>query len=98
MMASSFGVLTATAASASTLDEALVKAAEQGDVERVRDLLRRGADPNYKNKDGITALLWAASACNHNFTVRLLLDEVRITMIETDWPDGAHARCAGPVD
>jgi hypothetical protein len=74
MMASSFGLLAATAASASTLGEALVKAAEQGDVEEVRKLLKRGADPNYKNKDGITALLWAASACNHAL-VKLLLDE-----------------------
>jgi ankyrin repeat protein len=73
MMASSSGLLAATSASASKLGEALVNAAEQGDIGRVREFLKLGADPNYKNKDGITALLWAASACNHAL-VRLLLD------------------------
>jgi len=74
MMPSSSGLLAATSASGSKLGEALVNAAEQGDIGRVREFLKLGADPNYKTKDGITALLWAASACNHEL-VRLLLDE-----------------------
>ena len=55
------------------IDEELLSAAEQGDIPRVRDLLKRGADPNYKGKDGATPLLWAAAAGNHEL-VRLLLD------------------------
>ena len=74
MMASSYGLLAATLASASKLGEALVNAAEQGDLGRVRELLKLGADPNYKTKDGIAALLWAASACNHELA-RLLLEQ-----------------------
>jgi ankyrin repeat protein len=35
-------------------------AAEQNDVEAVRALLRRGADPNAPQSDGLTALHWAA--------------------------------------
>src|SRR4051794_31268196 len=73
MIASSSGLLAATSPSASKLGEALVNAAQHGDVGKVRDLLKLGADPNFKTNDGITALLWAASACNHEL-VRILLD------------------------
>jgi ankyrin repeat protein len=74
MMASSSGPLAAESASTSKPGEDLVNAAEQGDIGRVRDLLKQGADPDYKNKYGVTALLWAASACNYEL-VRLLLEE-----------------------
>jgi len=55
------------------LDEELLKAAEKGDVDRVRELLRRGANPNTRGKDGITPLHLAA---HHGYVgiARLLLE------------------------
>ena len=50
-----------------------VAAAEVGDVRKVRDLLRRGADINKPDGDGWTALI-AAAAEGHLEVVKMLLD------------------------
>jgi hypothetical protein len=42
-----------------SLEESLIKAAERGDVERVEDLLAKGADVNAKSGDGWSALMHA---------------------------------------
>lgn len=42
-------------------DAPVADAAERGDVEQVRDLLRRGADVNAAQGDGMSALHWAAT-------------------------------------
>jgi len=40
----------------------LIKAAEKGDVAKVKALLAKGADPNAKGKNGWTALMFAVVA------------------------------------
>ena len=42
-------------------DSPVADAAERGDLEAVRELLRQGADPNAAQNDGMTALHWAAA-------------------------------------
>jgi hypothetical protein len=54
------------------LDEPLYGAAFSGDAGRVRSLLRAGADPNFKWKDGTTPLDASLEAGNPEVT-RLLL-------------------------
>lgn len=51
----------------------LIFAAEKGSTEVVRILLENGADPNWSEKDGWTALHWAARN-NHPATVALLIE------------------------
>jgi len=43
------------------LDSELIEAVEEGDVERVRGLLERGADPDARDEDGRTPLYIAAA-------------------------------------
>lgn len=55
-------VATATeAVPATPADSPVADAAERGDLEAVRELLRQGADPNAAQSDGMTALHWAAT-------------------------------------
>lgn len=56
-----FGIAFATAAPA---DSQVVDAAQRGDLEAVRALLRQGADVNAAQADGMTALHWAAQHGN----------------------------------
>lgn len=59
--------------SAGTPPEAPVAdAAQRGDVEAVRTLLRRGADVNAAQGDGMTALHWAAEQGNTELVETLL--------------------------
>ena len=51
----------------------LHSAAFEGDAERVRELLKKGADPNVRDEDGDTPLHDAASV-GHVNVVRLLLE------------------------
>ena len=39
---------------------ALYRAAEAGDLEQCRDLVARGADLEFRNKWGVTAVMWVA--------------------------------------
>ncbi|KAI2494864.1 serine/threonine kinase [Fragilaria crotonensis] len=43
-----------------TLDEELIENARDGNLDKVRDLLRRGANVNAKTEYGYTALIWAS--------------------------------------
>lgn len=47
-------------AAATPLESPVADAAQAGDVEQVRNLLRQGADVNAPQADGLTALHWAA--------------------------------------
>ncbi len=58
----------------SELTDALLKAANQGDVEEVRSLLKRGADANAVNRCGYTTLMVAAMQ-GHAVVVEALLEE-----------------------
>ena len=49
------------------------KAAKKGTNNILEDLFNEGLDVNTKDKDGMTALMWAAYHCNLN-TVGFLLD------------------------
>ena len=51
----------------------LIEAAYNGEVERVKELLDSGADRNFQDKDGYTAL-WMATSERDTEIVRLLLD------------------------
>jgi ankyrin repeat protein len=52
----------------------LIKAAKKGANNILDDLLNEGIDVNTKDKDGMTALMWATHYCNLN-TVGFLLDK-----------------------
>jgi ankyrin repeat protein len=52
----------------------LHKAAFDGNAERVKELLKKGADPNTKDKKGRTPLHWAAPYKGHVEVVKLLLE------------------------
>jgi membrane protease YdiL (CAAX protease family) len=54
----------AIAGAASTLDEQLFKAAKAGNAQEVRALLEKGADPNAKDREGVSALMRAAYRAN----------------------------------
>ncbi len=54
------GVLLLTLTGIHALDKPVADAAEKGDIETVRQLLRDGADVNASQGDGMTALHWAA--------------------------------------
>ncbi len=53
--------LIAASGAATRAEAPVADAAERGDLEAVRTLLRRGADVNTAQSDGMTALHWAAS-------------------------------------
>jgi ankyrin repeat protein len=42
------------------IEDDLLKAASNGEIEKVRSLLNKGAKVNAKDKDGVTALMWAS--------------------------------------
>jgi len=44
-------------------NQALIEAGKEGRVEDVKRLLDSGADVNGRDKDGATALMWAAAEC-----------------------------------
>ncbi|MEK7287941.1 MAG: ankyrin repeat domain-containing protein, partial [Elusimicrobiota bacterium] len=56
------------------LSQQLIDAAEAGDIKTVKSLLKQGADPNAKDNNGRTALIWAV---RHGYTetIQLLLDK-----------------------
>lgn len=56
------------------LSEELVKAAMMGNLAQVRTLLARGANPNYRNKEGYVALLFPVDSHRGAEMVRALLD------------------------
>ncbi len=75
MKSRSLAVLLALGLSAAVPPEAPVAdAAMRGDVQQVRALLERGADPNEAQGDGMTALHWAAHEGREELA-RLLVDE-----------------------
>ncbi len=68
LLALSLAVLLGAAADESPVADA----AEKGDIEAVRTLLKQGADPNAAQADGLTALHWAALNDEHELA-RILI-------------------------
>jgi len=54
------------------VDSELLKAAENGQTDRVKSLLAAGADVNAADNEGVTALIWATYK-GHSQTVKALL-------------------------
>ena len=54
-------------------EAALRKAAQDGDIQTVKDLLGKGANVNAKDQTGKTALLWVAPARDNPEMVKLLI-------------------------
>ena len=54
-------------------EKGLIRAAEAGRLDLVRNLLQAGASPNTKSDDQVTVLMWAA-ARGHLEVVRALLE------------------------
>jgi uncharacterized protein len=52
--------------------QALIKAVYRGDTNAVEHMVAKGADVNVKDKDGITALMWA-STLGHTETAKFLI-------------------------
>jgi len=65
------------------LNNELRAAALNGDLERVKDTLSKGADVNAKNNRGFTALMWA-TLNRHYEIVRLLIDAGADVNAKTD--------------
>ena len=59
--------------SAPLTDAALRKAAQDGDMPTVKDLLAKGANVNAKDESGQTALLWVAPARDNPEMIKLLI-------------------------
>lgn len=55
-------------------DAEFLKAAEKGDVNRLKEMLKKGAHLSARNNFGVTALIWAANN-GHLEAVRFLLDQ-----------------------
>lgn len=75
------------------LDEPLLSAAMEGDVSRVRCLLRLTANPNAEFESGFTPLREAAAA-GHTEVVRLLLAHGARVDVENHWTGGTPLRAA----
>ena len=56
------------------LDKELLTSAEKGDLEKVRESIRRGANVNIQDRQGWTSLFWAIQKNNFNI-IELLLDK-----------------------
>lgn len=69
---------------------ALHKAAEAGNLDRVKQMLSEGADVNAKDEHSLTALHWAARTGNTDI-VRLLLDQGADIKVKSDSHDRATA-------
>ena len=54
-------------------EKGLIRAAEDGRLDRVRNLLEAGASPNAKSEGDVTVLMWAA-ARGHVEVVKALLE------------------------
>jgi ankyrin repeat protein len=54
-------------------EAALRKAAQDGDIQTVKDLLAKGANVNAKDETGKTALLWVAPARDNPEMIKLLI-------------------------
>ncbi|MEW6114724.1 MAG: ankyrin repeat domain-containing protein, partial [Thermodesulfobacteriota bacterium] len=54
------------------LDEQLLEAAKSGDVVKAESALQKGANPNYRDNDGWTALTWASSRGHHDVVTSLV--------------------------
>jgi ankyrin repeat protein len=67
------------------LGKELIKAATTGDQGKCRDLLAKGANTNYQDKDGLTAYCFAIS-CNHPEITNLLIENA---MSPRNKPDNA---------
>ena len=50
--------------SLSHMSKLLLKAAKEGDLQRMQRAFDAGADPNYRDSHGMTAIMYAAAANN----------------------------------
>ncbi len=80
------GLLTAITSFGQSPDEALIDAVVDGEAETVKILLDKGANPNARDRNGYTVLMYAASKKEHCTIAEMLLAK------------GADANATGGVD
>ncbi|EET90085.1 MAG: ankyrin repeat domain-containing protein [Candidatus Micrarchaeales archaeon] len=61
----------------------LLYEAKEGNIDKVKKLLERGADVNKQGEDGWTALIWAANR-RHPDVVKLLVEHGALVDVKTD--------------
>ena len=70
------------------MDQCIIKASENNEIEDVKRLLEAGADPNFQDKCGSTALIWASKTGNIEI-VRVLFEAGADLNLQNRWGNTA---------
>lgn len=73
----------------------LMKAAQKGDVEKIRNLIYSGADVNAKDKEGWTALMYAVRYQNDADAVKILLNNKASPLVKNIYGANSMMIAAG---
>lgn len=78
----------ASSTSSTAMSKKLIEAAKHGDLKQVQDLINNnGADVNFSDANGLTALHWAIKS-NHNQVVNFLINLPNTTLNQRSKNDG----------